>query len=93
MSVCLPVYDLSDGSLLGVACADAQMADLFAPLGVFTYGEDSYVFIIDSHGDTLTHPLLQFPRYITTQDVPPARNILTLERSVEMNHVVRSMKM
>ncbi|XP_069136132.1 VWFA and cache domain-containing protein 1-like [Argopecten irradians] len=91
ISVCLPAYDKTDlDILLGVACADVKLSDLFSKAAVFNEGDLSYVFIIDSKGRTLSHPLLPLSRTVKTSYTQ--LDISYLERSEEAAPVIEAMK-
>jgi len=80
-----------DTNLLGVACADVKLTDLFSAVNeFFGEGEKSYVFIIDETGRTLKHPMLPLSRTIKTDH--PLLDISFLERAPEAKDVIESMK-
>ncbi|OWF41600.1 VWFA and cache domain-containing protein 1-like [Mizuhopecten yessoensis] len=91
ISVCLPAYDKTDPSiLLGVACADVKLNDLFSDANVFNEGDSSYIFIIDRKGRTLKHPLLPLSR--TVKDKYTLLDISYLERAHGTGAVIDAMK-
>ncbi|XP_033747396.1 VWFA and cache domain-containing protein 1-like [Pecten maximus] len=91
ISVCRPAYDKTDRSiLLGVACADVKLSDLFSEAAVFHEGDSSYVFIIDSKGRTLNHPLLPLSRTVKTSYT--LLDIAYLERSQGTADIIEAMK-
>ncbi|XP_060073906.1 VWFA and cache domain-containing protein 1-like [Ylistrum balloti] len=91
ISVCLPVYDKVEPSvLLGVACADVKLSDLFEAATVFNEGDSSYVFIIDHKGRTLKHPLLRLSRSVRTSYT--LLDISYLERANGAKAIIDAMK-
>ena len=88
MSLCLPIH--SGSSLNGVACVDARIDDIFFNVTYYQGGVDSYVFIIDSHGRTILHPMLPKPR--AWQEDSVFIDISTLERGDQHIELINSMK-
>ncbi|XP_039253634.2 VWFA and cache domain-containing protein 1-like isoform X1 [Styela clava] len=60
MSVSLPVHDASD-NIVGVVATDLTLDDLLSGAVYFRPSELSYIFIIDSYGYVLYHPLFKYP--------------------------------
>ncbi|XP_064108302.1 uncharacterized protein LOC135216728 isoform X3 [Macrobrachium nipponense] len=85
MSICLPLTKGSD--FLGVVCSDLNFVNLEAKISVEGI-KDAYVFMVNSFGYTLTHPLLP-PPYRITKDLTYV-DIHKLEPAAQVESILDS---
>ncbi|XP_071548614.1 VWFA and cache domain-containing protein 1-like isoform X2 [Panulirus ornatus] len=64
MSVCQPL--IARGEFVGTACTDDSIVNLLADTAIDDV-EKAYVFIVNSMGNTLMHPLLPSPHSLTEE--------------------------
>lgn len=87
MSVTLPVNDNS-GKLAGVVGTDLTMEDFVSDAMHFRPSKLSYIFIIDSFGFVIYHPLFKYPENHDVKYV----EISAFETDTNMVDVIQSMK-
>ena len=88
MSICMPVVYSS--RLEGVTCVDVKVEDLFLNVTYYEQGVRAYMFLINSEGRAIVHPLL--PKPSALNDEPFFVDISTLEAEEDAQEVIESMK-
>ena len=91
-SICLPVVLPNDTQpLKGAACIDMQLADITNEFEYLQRSDHAYVFIIDTSGRTILHPMLPIPGYDFRSD-PLHVDIKYFERDADQAGILDSMK-
>lgn len=90
VTVTLPVFSPTSGAFIGVVGVDISVTDLMADAAFFKKGQNSYAFVIDKYGNTLTHPLIPRPNSVSSDSIQV--NIQVLETDGPATMVIDSMK-
>ncbi|XP_076108265.1 VWFA and cache domain-containing protein 1-like isoform X1 [Mytilus galloprovincialis] len=88
-SLCRPVNVIS---FHGVMCTDVKISELLTEVEYFSEDEYSYAFMIDGLGRVLMHPLLPNAAFVKSTEDPVLVDIGVLEREVDAQSVIESMK-